>query len=519
MKIFLSGYNLDIETLSELRHFVEQVYSLLSPDFRESKSEPERAKVLDQLYERAKELVLRENLTPETLSAAYARISRSPKPVNELREIARKEVDRARKSNQNIIFGLGHSSVAEHAVFNFDVIGVSRLAVEFIEHFRLASFTEKSQRYVLFRDEFVTPAELESTDLRQEYQSVVKSLFSAYHQLYEKLRPYVFEKYAHLASERKNHSMLEGLAKEDARYITPLATSTQLGMTLNARSLERMISKGAAHPLQEVRQFARTLYQASAHYAPSLIKYTEPTKYLLNKEEKLHRLLNVFTAPEISEEPAEEVRLLQVTPDADQHLLTTLFFRYTSLSFHRAQQMAKRLTPEDKKRIFREVFRHINPWDAVLREFETVQMTFELVVSASSYAQFKRHRMATIIPQNYNLSLGTTIPPAIREVGMEAFFLEHIEQAEKLYRKLQQSNPVIAPYILTNAHRRRILFQLNLREFYHFLRLREDEHAQWDIRQTAEQMHRTVSRHLPLTGALLAGKHRFVESYRKFFQS
>ena len=45
------------------------------------------------------------------------------------------EVDRARRSNETIIFKMGHNSVAEHAVFNFDVIGLSRLAIEELERF------------------------------------------------------------------------------------------------------------------------------------------------------------------------------------------------------------------------------------------------------------------------------------------------------------------------------------------------------------------------------------------------
>ena len=83
-----------------------------------------------------------ERFTPETVSAAYARISRNPAPVNELREAARREAEKARRSNQSIVFDMGHSSIAEHAVFNIDVLGVSRLLVEEIEKFRLCSYTE-----------------------------------------------------------------------------------------------------------------------------------------------------------------------------------------------------------------------------------------------------------------------------------------------------------------------------------------------------------------------------------------
>ena len=71
----------------------------------------------DTLKAELQAFLFMDHFTPETLSAAYARISRNPAPIPELRDKARKEVDKARRSNQAIIFGLGHSSVAEHAVF------------------------------------------------------------------------------------------------------------------------------------------------------------------------------------------------------------------------------------------------------------------------------------------------------------------------------------------------------------------------------------------------------------------
>src|SRR5512136_943832 len=126
MKIVLAGYNVDSAVLDELRR----------------NSPP------------------REDVTPETLSASYARISRDPRPADELRRAARAEVDKARRSNQTIIFKMGHHSVAEHAVFNLDVMGVSRLAIEEIEKFRLGSYTEKSQRYITLGSDFVVPEEI-----------------------------------------------------------------------------------------------------------------------------------------------------------------------------------------------------------------------------------------------------------------------------------------------------------------------------------------------------------------------
>ena len=128
MRVVLAGYNVDSAVIDELKR----------------NSPP------------------REDVTPETLSASYARISRDPRPVDELRAAARAEVDRTRRSNRSIIFKMGHHSVAEHAVFNFDVVGVSRLAIEELERFRLLSFTEKSQRYITLGEDFVIPEEVEA---------------------------------------------------------------------------------------------------------------------------------------------------------------------------------------------------------------------------------------------------------------------------------------------------------------------------------------------------------------------
>ena len=520
MKIILAGYNLDIETLRELNEFVEQVAKRLDPAAFEPLSSPDKGKMLRKLREEAAELAARRNLTPETLSAAYARISRDPRPVDELRQIARQEVERARKSNTNIIFGLGHSSVAEHAVFNFDVIGVSRLAVESIEHFRLASFTEKSQRYILFKDDFVIPAEIRNSALKDKFIGVIREQNQAYHQLYEALRPYFLEKYRELAANSKNRNMLEGWAKEDARYVISLATQTQLGMTINARSLENMVSVCSAHSLSEVREYARRLYRATENIAPSLIKYVTPTPYLKDKSAEIHRFVreNFFQNRDHFPETVDDVLLLEYPTDADDRILAAALFRVGKDNYEKALKKVKKLEPVRKKQFFRELFRHINPWDGVLREFEIGYFTFQIILSASAFGQLKRHRMATLITQDYHPELGITIPDSILQSGEESRFREITGRSADLFREMEAINPAVAPYILTNAHRRRVLFQLNLRELYHFSRLREDQHAQWDIRNIARKMRLLVQEKAPLAAALMGGKDTLAEIYQNFFR-
>ncbi len=483
MKILLAGYNIDsdiIRTLKEKSGF-------------------------------------QQDLTPETISAAYARISRSPKPVNELREIAHHEVDKARQSNRNIVFDMGHSSVAEHAVFNIDVIGVSRFLVEEIEKFRLCSYTEKSQRYVLFNKDFVIPEEIRQANLGDLFVSTVETQNEYYLVLYEKLRPYIFEKHKALAENPANKSMLEGWAKEDARYAISMATQTQLGMTLNTRNLELMLRRLAALPLAEAREYSEQLYSATKDIAPSLIRYTKATDYDKFTRQNLRSLCADLSAQYGNgSKELSDVHLTYATPAADNRVAAALLFSSSDIPYTLCMAMAGKMTPPTKKAFMKAAFANLQAHDAVLREMENVDLQFELILSSSCFAQLKRHRMSTIIAQEYNPQLGVTMPPSIKAIGQQKHFMEIMRKTQNAFEQIKAKAPAAAAYVLTNAHRKRVLMKFNAREMYHLARLRSDAHAQWDIRDLTNKMLRQARNVMPLTLMMACGKDNFAALLKKY---
>ncbi len=459
-----------------------------------------------------------EQLTPETIAAAYARISRDDRRVDELRALARQEVEKARQSNRNIVFGMGHNSIAEHAVFNFDILNVSRLFVEMLERSRLASYTEKSQRYVLLQDDFVVPPEVREAGLESVFRDAVGEQNDLYHRLYTRLRSYVFKEHPELARDQANNTLLEGWAKEDARYVIALATETQLGMTVNARSLERMIRHLAASSLSEARDCGRRLYEVAVRIAPSLVRYVEPQDYdRLVSEALAETMVRLRTQTgDIPEREhggaivaAEEVKLLGATADADDRVVAALLHSADDLSWEDCRGIVAKMDVREKAEVIKTVCRHMQVYDSVRREFENVALHFELEISASCFAQLKRHRMATITCQEYNPILGFTVPQAICEVGMEEDFRETMARTEAVYYRIKKVVPAAAAYILTNAHRRRVGMKINARELYHIARLRTDQHAQWDIRNIADKMMALGREVMPLTLMLAAGKDNF----------
>jgi flavin-dependent thymidylate synthase len=486
VKIVLAGYNVDAEVIGELK-----------------RNSPPRADV-----------------TPETLSAAYARISRDPRPADELRAAARAEVERARRSNRNIIFGMGHHSVAEHAVFNFDVIGVSRLAIEDLERFRLCSFTEKSQRYIKLGEDFIVPAEVREAGVEALFVAAVRRQNVLYHRLYERLRPHVFERNADAAKDPRNHSVLDGWAKEDARYAVSLAAEGQLGMTVNARNLELIIRRFASKPLAELRQIGSRLHALAGEVAPSIILFTEGADF---DAETLRDIGSAFAGSVRAgrsrrtgkRRPHRPVRLVDATPDADDRLLAALAFATSGDPYDACLARVRAMTAAAKKRVAKAAFRRMEFYDFPLREFEHPDLTFELIVSASCYAQLKRHRMATLTAQAYDPDLGVTVPPSLGEIGAIDEFLEVVAATDEAHARLKRAVGPAADYVLTNAHRRRVLLKINARELYHVSRLREDASAQWDIRAVVAGLSSLARKAMPLTCLMLGGKDAYPGTYRK----
>ena len=487
MKVVLAGYNVDNAVLEELK----------------GNSPP------------------REDVTPETLSASYARISRDPRPADELRAVARAEVDRARRSNRSIIFKMGHHSVAEHAVFNFDVIGISRLAIEEIERFRLCSFTEKSQRYITLGADYVVPEEIRRAGRTELFVDTVKAQNGLYHRLYGRLRPFVLEKYAEAAADPRNHAVLDGWAKEDARYIVSLATEGQLGLTINARNLELLIRRFAARGLDEIKAFNARIYELAKAVAPSILLFTDPSEFDTGTYPDLAAAAAGWSGAagrgRRGGRAAKEVVLAGQPADGDADVVAALLHTVTRLSYRECLARARKAGPEGRKDIFRRTFRRMEFYDFPPREFEHADLVYDLVVSASCFAQLKRHRMATLTWQRYDPALGVTVPPSVREAGAEKEFLEVVAATEEAHAILERDVGPAADYILTNAHRRRALLKVNLRELYHVSRLREDATAQWEIRRAAAEMSRLAKRAMPLACLMLGGKDAYPDIYAKVF--
>jgi len=500
LRVVLAGMNIDVQGLEMAKDCLAEMDLI----------EEERSAIHRSLSQ----------LTPETISASYARISRDPRTIPELRAVARDEVEKARATNQNLIFTMGHRSIAEHVFFNFDVMGLSRRAVEELEKKRLQSYTEKSQRYISLKGDFVIPQEIQSTPFEREFVQLIEEQNKFYNDNLETLTAWHTKQNPETdLTKPSEKARIEGYGKEDARYALAMATQAQVGLSLTARNLERLITETRSSESEEVRNLGGQLLKEVKGIAPSVVKYIEPVDYYKKTrgelrefiEEKINENIAFISHARNPVLASRDIKLFTGL-SRDNSILAGLVFSSSDISFNESLEMVRQcLSEKEKREIFDLAGKYQERHDPLLREYELGDRVAEITLSSSAFAQLKRHRMNTLIPQEYNPSISHTVPASVAMTELGGELWEIVEKSSELYWDMRHEGlpTIVAEYALTNAHRRRVLLDANNRQIYAICAEREHLAAQWDIRNLTKELHGLIQKESPLTMAHLCGKDNF----------
>lgn len=432
-------------------------------------------------------------LSPETIAVAFAKTSRSPESF---RAIAAELSDEtSARFHEKWVVGYGHASVAEHAVLHIAFENVSRLAMECIESNRLASYTEKSTRYQKWgSDDFAMPPELESHPLREVYTSTLRRLFQTYAEALDPLRALILRQTPRREDEDDEayDRHIRSRYVDVGRFLLPAAALANAGMTVNARALEHAIRKMLSHPLAEVRQIGVEVKAAAQAEVPTLLKYADEALYLKEMPERL------TSVPQASKSPEEWCMLVDYDRQGETKVLAAALYRFGGMSYPEALRTVQTQPEPARAALAESLLGRLGEHDTPLRELEYCAYTFDLIMDQGAYAEFKRHRMMTQTPQMLTTRLGYVTPRLVVEAGLGSEYEAAMHTAAETYERLSAWNPYVAQYVVPNGFNRRVLACFNLREAWHFCRLRSAPNAHFSIRRVAQKIYEQISGVHPL---------------------
>lgn len=154
----------------------------------------------------------------------------------------------------------GHTSILEHASASFLITGVSRALTHQLVRHRIASYTQQSQRYVDMSNlEYVIPPTIKNC----KDKSVLED--------YKNFMKLVEQEYKNITVKLINAGLPENKVREDARFILPNATCSNIVMTMNYRELGDFLGKRMCMRAQwEIRKMATKIFDILSVQSPSI---------------------------------------------------------------------------------------------------------------------------------------------------------------------------------------------------------------------------------------------------------
>lgn len=477
-------------------------------------------------------------LSPEVQAVAFAKYSRSQESVKTT--IDELTDEKSAEFHEKWVLGYGDASVADMAVLAIALENVSMIASKAVEDFRLASYQEKSTRYVPFDPtRYHRPAHfLADPQLAQTYTSAIEDLMNGYTHILEQMKEYFRAKYPkpEEMADKPYESRLRARALDVARYVLPVATLTNFGMIASAREIRYMISRLRSSPFQEVRDIAEEIQRAALERAynpnvkkieplivrlaehgvpqdvldelsaslrltvkgaPTLIKFTEPREYHIKKD-RIAAIAGMFLRDE--PEPYDEPRVdlvSNVTPEDE--LIASILYPHSSLPFRALVENARHVSAAQRRELLTAINENRTSYDNLPREFEVgTYFIFDTLMDYGAFRDLQRHRLTSQLHQSLSPAHGFEVPRDLADAGLLPFYEGLLERNRSAFETLAAAHADEARYVLAMAWRKRTLFKMNLRELYHIVELRSRSGGHFSYRTLVYDMYELLRRHHPL---------------------
>ena len=192
---------------------------------------------------------------PEKVVATAAKLCYSDSDIESLKNGLTDEVV------SNFISKLSsmhHESPFEHISFTFGIEGVSRSLTHQLVRHRIASYSQKSQRYVSEDNfEYIMPKAIaDSPFCTDVYNDIMKCIKDAYRDIESCLTKTFTQQFLDSGLDEKIAlNKAKRVAAENARAVLPNACETKIIVTMNARSLFNFFEHRCCNRAQDLCQF------------------------------------------------------------------------------------------------------------------------------------------------------------------------------------------------------------------------------------------------------------------------
>jgi len=413
---------------------------------------------------------------------------------------------RAEDLYKRVFFDFGDDSVAQLGGAHLACEQASNLLTKVLERGRLAAYLEQSTRYVRYdielggRRRYLLPDEIADSALAAPYVSHMERVFDAYSRMLaettamlEKRRP------ADGADPKRVRSAaVRAEACDAVRGMLPVSTLSNVGVYATGQSYEAALARMWAHPVAEVRAYARMMLTELRKIIPSFLTRVDLedrgvawSRYLEGARSDLERQAADLPPPS---DPGPSVVLTDWDPDAEAKIAAAALYAVSEAPDTGLRRVVSEMTPARRAEVFAAlVGDRSNRRHKPGRAMERSAYRFDVKCDIGAFRDLQRHRMMTIEWQRFTTRLGYDVPSAVTDQGLEDEWRSVMDGAGELYESVRASlGADVAQYVVPFAYNVRFVMEMSPRQAMHLIELRSRTSGHAAYRSVAHQMHAAI---------------------------
>ncbi|MBT4935325.1 hypothetical protein HOL21_04180 [Candidatus Woesearchaeota archaeon] len=415
-------------------------------------------------------------------------------------------LEKAEKFMRKWAVQYGHDSLKDSDILRFAIENVSQAIIPFIEEARLGAYQEKSTRYVEFsREHLIVPPDLKKFE--KEIKKWNDFLMTQYEEsmpivnafIQKRLDPKSFK------SEAALKRTVDAKTFDVVRYFLPATMLTSLGVVWPTREAERHISRLMSFPQEEVQSVGRLLLEEGMKVSPGLLRHVAINEYHVLQQDaitKIQKKLKLKKTECSAGRNNDAVKLVSISSHMDARIAASILFRNDSGTNEYKEYVKCCIDdPTLVTKTFDAFIQNRGKFDSFPMASETGNMLFEICVDFGAYRDIKRHRRNLFLHAPFTALQGYEFPEYVNEepelIDVKNKMALCNEKTIALHTKIVKKKKHCSMYIIMFAHKQRMLWQMDPRQFAYVVELRTTPAGHHSYRTICQQMFRVAEPHMP----------------------
>lgn len=466
------------------------------------------------------------NLPEVVKGALFARYSRTHKSLRRLfldefvRDLdidgdvsldAREGVGRSTEIYADIFGAFGDDSVSQLGGVHLACEQASILLTKVLERGRLMAYLEQSTRYLRYdhrltngRYRYYRVPEIMDSSLGTRFLGDMDRMFDCYASMRTAMQAYYTNRILHTSNvdDLTYRQLVRERSLDAIRGTLPAATISNVGIYGSGQAYEHLVARMRAHPLPEVRDYAKLVLAELRKVIPSFLLYVDDDRaeeasasYIETNRIVMEEVTASLFGENIdAETTVPMVQLTEFDPEGEVKVIAAMLYPYSHLGDAQLVDRVHAMSIDERRQIVQAyVGSRKHPRNRPGRALERTGYRFDICADFGSFRDLQRHRLATVEWQALSPHLGYSMPAPIEDAEVAPLYSEAMERSAELYEVLVDQFPLQAQYAVAFAYRIRYAMQFNAREAMHILELRSGPSGHAAYRSIAQQMHDLIA--------------------------